>query len=97
MHEAFLMSIKATHSEKFDIWLTPEAKSLIEQAAESRKTSISEFIVDSAIGAARDVLKDRNVTLLDADQWSAFLAALDVPPRRHPRLERLLQEPSVFD
>lgn len=91
------MSTKTTRSEKLDIRLTPEAKSLLQQAAESRHKSVSEFVLDSAIGAAEDVLKERNVILLDAERWDAFLAALDAPPRRHPRLERLLQEPSVFD
>jgi uncharacterized protein (DUF1778 family) len=34
---------------------------------------------------------------LNATQWEAFMAALDAPIRSHPRLERLLQEPSVFE
>jgi hypothetical protein len=35
--------------------------------------------------------------LLDAEQWVAFVAALDAPPRHCPRLDRLLNEPSVFE
>lgn len=34
---------------------------------------------------------------LDADQWIAFLAALDAPPRELPRLKRLFREPSPFN
>lgn len=34
---------------------------------------------------------------LDAAQWAAFMAALDAPPARHPRMERLLREPTIFD
>jgi uncharacterized protein (DUF1778 family) len=34
---------------------------------------------------------------LDADQWEAFMAALDAPPRPLPRLKRLLNEPGFFD
>jgi uncharacterized protein (DUF1778 family) len=34
---------------------------------------------------------------LTADQWSAFVAALDAPPRELPRLRRLFDEPSIFD
>ena len=34
---------------------------------------------------------------LDAEQWTAFLAALDAPPRHHPRMERLLRESTPFD
>lgn len=91
------MATKATRSEKIDIRLSPEAKSLLQQAAEARHKTVSEFVLDSAIGAAEDVLKERSVIQLDAEQWEAFIAALDAPPRRHPRLESLLKEPSVFD
>lgn len=42
-------------------------------------------------------LADRSIFTLDAEQWEAFIAALAAPPRRHPRLERLFREPSVFD
>lgn len=34
---------------------------------------------------------------LNAEQWEAFLTALDAPPRRHPRMERLLNEPTCLD
>jgi uncharacterized protein (DUF1778 family) len=34
---------------------------------------------------------------LDAEQWAAFMAALDAPPRELPRLQRLFQEPSIFE
>lgn len=34
---------------------------------------------------------------LNADQWQAFMAALDAPPRPLPRMERLLNEPGFFD
>ncbi|MBU1210963.1 MAG: DUF1778 domain-containing protein [Alphaproteobacteria bacterium] len=91
------MATKTTRSEKLDIRLTADAKTLLQQAAEVRHKSVSEFVLDSALGAAQDVLNERNVFMLDAGQWTTFLEALDAPPRRHPRLERLLSEPSVFD
>jgi uncharacterized protein (DUF1778 family) len=34
---------------------------------------------------------------LTADQWSAFMEALDAPPRDLPRMRRLLRDPSVFE
>jgi hypothetical protein len=44
-----------------------------------------------------DLVADRHIFTLDAKSWDAFVAALDAPPQRHPRLERLFREPSVFD
>jgi hypothetical protein len=32
-----------------------------------------------------------------ADRWAAFVAALETPPRRLPRLAKLLGEPGPFD
>ena len=45
---------------------------------------------------ASDRLADRTVFPLDENKWDAFIEALDAPPRRHARLERLFREPSVF-
>ncbi len=41
-------------------------------------------------------LADRRVFRLDRRSWDVFVAALDAPPRLHPRLARLFREPSVF-
>jgi uncharacterized protein (DUF1778 family) len=34
---------------------------------------------------------------LNAEQWEAFMAALEAPPREVPALERLMREPSLFE
>lgn len=36
-------------------------------------------------------------TRLDTETWAAFMAVLEGPVRRHERMERLLNEPSIFD
>jgi len=43
------------------------------------------------------VLVHETISHIPAGCWDAFVAALDAPPRRHPRLEHLFREPSVFD
>jgi predicted DNA-binding antitoxin AbrB/MazE fold protein len=40
---------------------------------------------------------DRTAFALSADDWQAFCAALDGPPRDLPTLRRLLTEPGAFD
>jgi uncharacterized protein (DUF1778 family) len=84
-------------SEKLDIRITPEAKQILQQAAKQRHTTISQFVLESALDSATAVLAERSRFTLDAEQWEAFRAALDAPPRRHPRLERLLNEPTILD
>jgi len=87
----------ATRSEKLDLRLSPEAKRVLNEAARASHCSVSEFVLESALARAQEALPDRQHFGLDADRWEAFLTALDAPPKPMPALERLLNEPSVFD
>jgi uncharacterized protein (DUF1778 family) len=91
------MAASPTRSEKLDLRLTPSAKATLQRAAAAAQRSVSEFVLESALERADEALIERRRFGLDDTQWQAFLAALDAPPRRHPRLERLLQEPGVFE
>ena len=51
----------------------------------------------SALARADEILADRRVIELDDEQWEAFVAALDAPPKPRPRLKRLLNEPTILD
>jgi uncharacterized protein (DUF1778 family) len=54
-------------------------------------------VVESALGRADETLADRQRFTLDAEQWTAFMAALDAPAREMPRLARLFREPTIFE
>lgn len=84
-------------TDRIDLRILPEAKEALQAAASLRHKSVSEFILDSALGAADEVLADRQHFGLNAKQWESFLAALDAPPRPLPRIEQLMQEPGIFD
>jgi uncharacterized protein (DUF1778 family) len=88
---------RTNRTEKLDLRLSKSAKQTLQAAAAAARKSVSEFVLDAALSEAEERLADRTVFTLDAERWAAFVAALDVPPRRHPRLERLFREPSVFD
>lgn len=87
----------APRSEKLDLRLTLEAKRRLIAAAAVAQRSLSEFVLSSAISQANETLADRQYFGLDAEQWTAFMVALDAPTRDLPRTQRLLNEPSVFD
>ena len=65
----------------------PKAPTMI---VETRLTKPSDFMTDSN----EDPL-DRTVFTLNPEQWDAFQALLEAPPRQNPRLERLLREPGI--
>jgi uncharacterized protein (DUF1778 family) len=86
-----------TRKEKLDLRLTPSAKRVLQTAARAARRSVSEFVLESALARAEETLPDRQRFGLNAEQWAAFQAALDAPPRPAPRLAKLLREPSVFE
>ena len=87
----------AIRSEKLDLRLTPEAKRVLHAAAQATRRSVSDFVLESALARAEEALPDRRHFRLDTEQWEAFMAALDAPPRSLPRLRRLLTEPGPFE
>jgi uncharacterized protein (DUF1778 family) len=91
------MPASTTRSEKLDLRLTPAAKQMLYSAAATAQRSLSDFVLESALARAEEALAGRRHFGLDAGQWEAFLAALDAPPRRHARMERLLGEPGILE
>ena len=90
-----MLSNKRT--DRIDLRIQPEAKETLQAAAMLRHKSVSEFVLESAMGAADEVLADRRYFSLNAGQWAAFQAALDAKPQPLPRLGRLMSEPGFFD
>jgi len=91
------MTQHINRTEKLDLRLTRAAKQTLQAAARAERKSVSEFVLDTALSEAEARLADRHIFTLDGKSWEAFVTALDAPPRRHARLERLFREPSVFD
>ena len=91
------MAATSQRSDKIDIRISPAAKRTLQEAARERHTTISQFVIDSALMAAQEVLSERTRISLDAEQWTAFLDALDAPAQHHPRMTRLLKEPTILD
>jgi uncharacterized protein (DUF1778 family) len=91
------MATSPLRSEKLDLRLTPGAKQTLQRAAAAAQRSVTDFVLESALASAAETLADRQSFQLDPEQWEVFVAALDAPPQVHPRLARLLQEPSVVE
>ncbi len=84
-------------TDRLDLRISTEAKQALQAAALVRHTSVSDFVLSSALEAAQEALADRNRFGLNAEQWTAFQVALDAPPASHPRLKQLMQERSLFE
>lgn len=84
-------------SERIDLRTTPRVKHTLQNAATVSSKTVSEFLLDSALASAAEVLANQRLFMLDDEQWENFMTALDAPPPPMPRLERLLKEPSVLE
>jgi uncharacterized protein (DUF1778 family) len=85
---------KATtvRSERIDIRTDTEAKAVIERAAQLRHTSISAYLLDSALEKANAELRAiETVSLRDADR-DTFFAALSAPPEPNAALRKLFAQ-----
>jgi uncharacterized protein (DUF1778 family) len=91
------MSARAAKTEKLDLRITPAAKLALQSAAEASHRTVSDFVLESALARADQVLAGRMVFRVDDARWRAFQDALDAPPRPRPRLARLLREPGLRD
>lgn len=82
---------------RLDLRVSPEQKRLLEDAATATQRTTTEFVIQSAEIAARDVLADRTRFVLAPEQWTAFSTAIDREPRVLPSLTALMSTPSVLD
>lgn len=83
--------------DRLELRLSAESKKLLLQAAELRNQSISAFVLDSGLTAAEQALADRVQFKLSAKAYDAFVSALDQSPKSKPRLDALLNSPSVLE
>ena len=91
------MSARTLRTEKLDLRVSATAKRTLEAAASASHRTVSAFVLESALARAEEALADRHTFPLSKPKWTEFLAALDAPTRRLPRMQRLLTEPGFFD
>ncbi len=82
---------------RLEVRLTPKAKSMLKRAASVERKTVSAFVLDKGLAAAAETLAERREFRLSAQQYDAFVAALDAPSKPRPRLEKLLKTPSVLE
>ncbi|HKM63761.1 MAG TPA: DUF1778 domain-containing protein [Acidisphaera sp.] len=64
--------------ERLEVRLTPSTKSLLSQAAQIRHTTLTEFLVSSAVRAAEEALVSARVFEISTDDgWNMLMDLLD--------------------
>ena len=82
--------------ERIELRATSEEKALFERAAAEANKSVTGFMLASGTEAARRILADRSVFVLDEDQLAAWEDINSRPVRELPGLRKLMERPSPF-
>jgi uncharacterized protein (DUF1778 family) len=86
---------RETKAERVEVRLTQATKSLLTHAAHLRHTTVSEFLISSAVRAAEDVLVSPRVFEIGTSHgWKTLGDLLDPPPDAvpNPELVRLMRD-----
>ena len=73
-------------TQRVQIRIAPAAKRTIERAAALQNTTISGFVVDSALNAATHLIREHERLVLEARDWEVFQVALLDPPEPNAAL-----------
>ena len=96
-HRARSAARTRNKSERLAVRISREQHTLLREASRTQATTVTEFVLSAATRAAEHVLADRSQSVLAEPAWTAFLTALDRPPRELPLVRKLLATPSVLD
>jgi uncharacterized protein (DUF1778 family) len=78
-------------NERLEARVSSETKALFQEAASHEGCSLTDFVIHSAIEAAKRTLRDRNIMELSQRDQAAFVEALFHPPLPNTRLQQAAQ------
>jgi uncharacterized protein (DUF1778 family) len=99
------MSVSIAHPERtrrarkedtIEVRAATNTKALLAAAARVRHTSMSEFILSSAIREAENALADQRVFQVSDENWAAFMSILDAPSVPDADIVTLARSPTPW-
>jgi uncharacterized protein (DUF1778 family) len=87
--------VMATRNKRIEMRADPESEALITAAAAACRVSVSAFVLEAATEEAGRVLGRADLTLMPAEQFDAFIVALDEPDDA-PRLAEAARSPRRY-
>lgn len=78
-----------TKDRRREFRLSAEDERLIGEAAALSGMSFTGFVLEEAVGRAREIVEAHRTIALPADAYQRFLESLDAPAERNPALVEL--------
>jgi uncharacterized protein (DUF1778 family) len=73
--------------DRMHLRLNARAKNTLERAAAYQETSVSDFVLENAVAAAKRVIESHEKISLSAQDWDVFYEALINPPEPNEKLK----------
>ena len=80
----------SNESARINLRTSAEAKAIIERAAALMGTTVSSFMLQNAVEAARRIVSEMDTLLLTQRDFEAFAASIDNPPKPKAALRKLM-------
>ena len=88
------MTTENNKNSRFEMRLTYEQRSIIDQAAESKGMTSLQWALSNLLAAADRDIHEAHIIRLNNQAWNDFTAALDEP--MGPRLTELLESDPIW-
>ncbi|PLY16390.1 MAG: toxin-antitoxin system protein [Sedimenticola sp.] len=75
----------------------PAVRSLIDRAAKLLHLNRTEFLLETAIQRAEEVILDHQLISVDEDRFNRFISALEASPVENPRLKELINRKAPWE
>jgi uncharacterized protein (DUF1778 family) len=95
MHQT---SNSGSRETRISVRISPAQKAIIARAAQLRKMTVTDFVVDHALQVASQLVGEEKQIEMTPEQFKRFCRALDAPPAKNLKaMKKLLNEPSILD
>ncbi len=85
-----MSKIEQGKTERLQVRIDPETKRTLVRAAGHARQSVSQFVLEAAVGRAGEIIEKHEVTVLSDRDWTRFMDALDNPPQAVPALRKAM-------
>ena len=82
------MNVSTLKESRLNIRCNLRARQLLDKAAAYSQVSVSEFVLSHAVASAEQIVHEHEAISLQADDFRAFLDALDAPVKPTEALNR---------
>lgn len=75
----------------------PQIRNLIDRAANLLHLNRTEFVLETMVQKAEEVILEQRLLTVDEDRYNRFISALDTPPKKNLNLQKLMESKAPWE